>query len=180
MFTSKLEINAITGTRHCTKLMHYFQGIYYYHYVCNLWIYFEIMQLLLKLRFSSLRQRSPLTILEILFGPLAYLLRNTFKFYAFKYLFDLSVLYESYSRNAACTHKLISTLLLFSYFIQLMYRYILMDTTQHDTNQNILVKHIGLWEGCRYVHYEICYLCWSWGLIFIYNIQVLYREIFHI
>jgi hypothetical protein len=40
-------------------------------------------------------------------------------------------------------------------------------TQQNDTNQNIWVKLIGLWQGCRYVHDDIFYDCWSWGFRFI-------------
>jgi hypothetical protein len=40
-------------------------------------------------------------------------------------------------------------------------------TQQKDTNQNIWVKPIGLWQGCRYVHDDIFYDCWSWGFRFI-------------
>jgi len=39
-------------------------------------------------------------------------------------------------------------------------------TQQHDTNQNIWVKPIGLWQGCRYVHDDIFYDCWSGGFRF--------------
>jgi hypothetical protein len=43
-----------------------------------------------------------------------------------------------------------------------------MDTTQQkDTNQNIWVKPIGLMQGCRYVHDDIFYDCWSGGFRFI-------------
>ena len=93
----------------------------------------------------SMKHISPLWILDILFGPLAYLLRNNFHLFGFQIF--LSVL------------DLISALL----FLW-TYEHI---TQQNDTNQNIWVKPIGLWQGCRYVHDDIFYDCWSGGFRFI-------------